>query len=344
MQNISSVGPEKSKSLPITFEDILRARERLRGIAIETPLIESAQLNEIAGRRIFLKLESLQRGGSFKFRGAYNRLAQLASEHGSNVVAWSSGNHGRAVAAAGRLMGIDVTLVMPSDAPEVKKAGARAEGARIVDYDRAHDDREAIARRIAATTNAVIVPSFDDPHIIAGQGTVALEAFAQCRAQGIVPKWLLVPCGGGGLTAGCALASAYDQPQLRVLAVEPSGFDDTARSLQAGERTRNTTLDGNICDGLLAPSPGRLTFDINRRFLNGAISVGEGEVARAMRFAFEELKLVVEPSGAVGLAAVMDRKLAMDESSDSSVIVILTGGNVDLSRFSAILEADLPGH
>jgi len=322
------------------FSDILEARARIAEKASPTPLVEFAELNERAGRRVLLKLENLQRTGAFKFRGAYNLVSEIAAaEPGRPVVAYSSGNHAQAVAAAAALCGLTATIVMPADAPAIKRERTARHGARIVLYDRLTDDREAIARRIAAQENAAIVPPYDHPRIIAGQGTAGLELAEEAQRQGVALSLLLVPASGGGLIAGVALAMAALSPKTRIHAVEPAGFDDLARSLKSGRRERNAKAGGSLCDGLVVETPGELTFEINRRLLAGGLTVTDEEVRAAVRFAFRELKLVLEPSGAAGLAALLAGK-APDRRGH--VAVIVTGGNVDPGLFAAIVAADGP--
>jgi threonine dehydratase len=320
-----------------TFADIEAAARRLQGHARLTPLIEATSLSERFGGRVAVKAESLQIAGAFKFRGAYNRLAQLTpQERSRGVVAFSSGNHAQGVAAAGSRLGISTTIVMPRDAPGNKIENTRQLGAHIIFYDRYTESREAIAARLAQEQRATLVPSFDDPDVIAGQGTVGLEMAAQFRSQFDAELDLvLVPCGGGGLVAGCALALASAAPDASVYCVEPEGFDDTARSLASGER--RTVLSGarTICDALMAPAPGELTFPINSRLLAGGLVVTEEMVLRAMRYAWSELKLVIEPGGAVALAAALHERVDL---RNRKVGIVLSGGNVDAALFRQVLE------
>lgn len=316
----------------VSFADVEVAAQRLAGVAVRTPALTNPALDEAIGRSAILKPETLQRGGSFKFRGAYNRLAMLTDdERRSGVVAWSSGNHAQGVAAAARLLGVRARIVMPEDAPTIKLANTRALGAEVITYDRYTGDREAIARELAARDGGVLVPSYDDPAIIAGQGTAGLELF-QDVAEPL--DALLVCCGGGGLTAGCALALEALSPQTKLFCIEPEGYDDHARSLESGQREHADTSRSSICDALLSPTPGALTFPINRRLLTGGLVVTEAEVRSAMRFAFRRLKLVVEPGGAVALAALLAGRLP-DEYR--RVGVLLSGGNVDPGLFTEIL-------
>jgi threonine dehydratase len=314
-----------------TFADIETAAARLRGVAVRTPLLESEALNERAGGRVLLKAECLQRTGSFKFRGAYNTISQVDARA---VVAYSSGNHAQGVASAARLLGRAATIVMPADAPAIKIENTRSYGAEVRLYDRARESREAIGAEIAARTGAALIKPYDDPRIIAGQGTAGLEIAGQARDRGAAPDLALVPCGGGGLIAGCALALKTAFPGIAVYAVEPAGLDDTRRSLEAGVRQTNAAGATSICDALLLPTPGELTFVINRELLAGGLTVSDDEVLSAIAFAFRHLKLVVEPGGAVALAAVLAGKLALE---GRTAAVVLSGGNVDPALFAAAI-------
>ncbi|MEO8466049.1 MAG: threonine/serine dehydratase [Gammaproteobacteria bacterium] len=318
-----------------TVADVFAAAARMRGRLVETPLLESATLNRLAGMRVLLKAECLQHSGSFKIRGALNRLLQLTEpERNAGVVAFSSGNHAQAVALASHWLGVRATIVMPSDAPAVKVAGTRVWGAEVVFYDRDRDDREKIAAELAAKQGAVLVPPFDDARIVAGQGTAALELAWQAQGCGATLDALYVPCSGGGLVAGSALAIKSFFPRCAVYAVEPKGYDDHARSLAAGERVRGEGGCATLCDGLRAPLPGELTFAINRRELAGAVAVDDAAVRAAMAAAVQHLKIVVEPSGAAALAAV----LASPSGDTQCVGVILSGGNVDPPLLAEVLR------
>lgn len=320
----------------ITIADVEAAAERLRGVAVTTPLLENAQLNARVGGRVLLKAETLQRSGSFKFRGAYNRLNQLdAAQKQAGVVAWSSGNHAQGVAAAAQMLGVPATIVMPSDAPVLKIENTRGYGAEIRLYDRLTESREDIAMGIARERGAVTVPPFDDPHIMAGQGTVGLELARQAEAAGARLDAVLAPCSGGGLMAGLSTAVKHNQRQAELYSVEPAGFDDMARSLAAGTRQRNEGGAASFCDALLTPTPGKLTFAVNRRLLAGGLSVTDEEVSVAMAYAFAVLKLVVEPGGAVALAAVLAGKLPTE---GRTLAVVLSGGNVDPATFAAAIS------
>ena len=319
-----------------TIEDVRAAAMRLAGQAVLTPLLEAPALNARLGGRLLIKAEPLQRTGSFKFRGAYNTLSQLdAEQRRRGVVTWSSGNHAQGVAAAAQLLGVPALIVMPSDAPAIKIANTRGYGAEVVLYDREREEREAIGTKIAEQRGAVIVAPYDDPNVIAGQGTCGLEIAAQAKAKDARLDAVLVCCGGGGLTAGCATALTTESPGTRIYAVEPEAFNDTGRSLAAGERLANAPGGKSFCDALLAPIPGELTFAINRRLVSGGLSVSDREVAAAMAVAFSELKLVVEPGGAVALAAVLSGKIPI---KNRTVAVVASGGNVDRETFAAALQ------
>jgi threonine dehydratase len=317
------------------IDAIRAAAARIAGQAVLTPLLESPAVNARLGGRLLIKAEPLQRTGSFKFRGAYNTLSQLSPEgRRKGVVTWSSGNHAQGVAAAAQVLGIPALIVMPKDAPAIKIANTRGYGAEIVLYDRIRESREDIGTRIAGERGATIVAPYDEPHVIAGQGTCGLEIAAQAKAREIRLDAVLVCCGGGGLTAGCATALAAESPDTKIYAVEPAGFDDTGRSLTAGHRVANAPEAKSFCDALLAPTPGELTFAINRRLLAGAFAVSDREAAQAMAVAFADFKLVVEPGGAVALAAVLSGKYAI---KGRTVAVVASGGNVDRETFSQAL-------
>ena len=320
------------------YADIEAAARRLDGHAVRTPLLQSAALDARTGARILIKPETLQRTGSFKFRGAYNKLRRLIDEgrRPKSVVAFSSGNHAQGVAAAASLLGLEATIVMPSDAPAIKIANTRGYGAEVVTYDRYRESREELAARIAGERQAVIVPPFDDADIIAGQGTAGREIVAQAAAIGAIPDMLITPCGGGGLMAGLALAISHDAPACRIYGAEPASFDDTGRSLRAGERLANAADARSICDALLAPMPGILTFAINRRLVERAVAVSDDEVRAAMAYAFDTLKLVVEPGGAVALAALLDERIPL---RGCTIAVMLSGGNVDPRLYGEAIAA-----
>lgn len=319
-----------------SFSGVLDAARQIAPAAVRTPLIEHPALNEAVGGRVLMKAETLQVAGAFKFRGAYNRISRLSdAEKARGVVAYSSGNHAQGVAAAALAVGTRALIVMPSDSPAVKVEGVRAFGGEVRFYDRWSESREAIGAEIAAERGAILVPPFDDPFIIEGQGTVGLEMLAQTDAP---MDQLLCGASGGGLIAGINLVMAEQSPETRVIVVEPEAFDDTRRSLEAGERTAHPQGAPSICDALMAPLPGELTWPINRR-LAGAATVSDGEVAEAMRFAFRWLKLVIEPGGAVSLAALLSGKVA---ARGLTTGIVLSGGNVDPGLFSAIIEGRFP--
>jgi threonine dehydratase len=325
---------EAPVSLP-TAADVEAAARRLAGVALHTPLLTSAALDSMTGSRVFLKAETLQHTGSFKFRGAYNKLAAIPPERRSGgVVAFSSGNHAQGVAAAARLLGMPCVIVMPRDAPRAKRERTAALGAEVVLYDRERDDREAIAGEIAARRSAVLVPPYDDAMIIAGQGTVGLEIVEDLGALGLAPDVVVVTASGGGLTAGIALVVRARAPGAALYTAEPQGFDDHARSFRSGQREQNAAVSGTICDALMARTPGKLTFAINQSLVGAGVVASDAEVAAAVAFAFSELKLVVEPGGAVALAALMTGKV---DVTGKVAVAVLSGGNVDPELFSRLV-------
>ncbi len=322
---------------PPGLDDIKAARAVLAGQAVVTPLHENTELNARSGGRVLLKCENLQRTGSFKFRGAYNAIASLdPAVRAKGVVASSSGNHAQGVACAAALFGVPATIVMPEDAPANKVARTRADGADIVFYDRLGEDRFAVAARVLAERGGSFVSPFDDPRVVAGQGTCGLEILDQARALGAVPDAVLVCCSGGGLMSGIALAVKSALPAADIYAVEPADYDDFGRSLRAGERIALTERPPSICDALLVPEPGELTFAIARDNVTGGLSVTEDEVRAAVAFAFEHLKLVVEPGGAVALAAILSGTL---DVAGKTVVATLSGGNVDPGLFADIVQS-----
>jgi threonine dehydratase len=321
------------------FKDIEKAARRIEGFAVLTPVIESPMLNAISGGRVLIKAECLQRTGSFKFRGAWNMISKLdAKKAKGGVVAYSSGNHAQGVAAAAQIKGLPALIVMPADTPLIKQENTKSYGAEVVTYDRATQSREAIAARYVKERHAVMVPPFEHADIIAGQGTAGLELAAEASARGVALDGVLVCCSGGGLTAGVALAMEALQPQARVHSVEPAGFDDYARSLISGAIEKNPRLSGSICDALMSPSPGEMTFAINSRLLGEGLAVTDAEAAAAVRFAFEVLKLVLEPGGAVALAAVLSGKI---ETQGKAIGVIASGGNCDPDLYARILRREI---
>ena len=318
-----------------TYADVEAAARQLRGLAVRTPLLESPLLNEVLGGRLLIKPEPLQRTGSFKFRGAYNRISRLSDdERKRGVVAYSSGNHAQGVAAAAHMMEAPATIVMPRNAPAIKIENTRAWGAEVVLYEHSSESRERVGRQIAEERGLTLVPPFDNPLIIAGQGTVGLELAEQAEEAGAVLDAVLSPCGGGGLISGCSLALRARCPNTDIFSVEPEGFDDTARSLASGSRERVLVNAESFCDALLAPMPGELTFAINRELLSGGLAVSDDEVARAMRTALLYFKLVAEPGGATALAAALTGKY---DCRGKTVAVVVSGGNVDPEVFGSAL-------
>jgi len=321
-------------SLP-TAADVDTAARRLAGIALHTPLVSSPTLDAMTGGRIFLKAETLQRTGSFKFRGAYNKLAATPREQcAGGVVAFSSGNHAQGVAAAAKLLQMPAVIVMPSDAPRPKRERTKALGAEVVLYDREREDREKIARELADARGAVLVPPYDDALIIAGQGTTGSEIVEDLAALGVTPDIVIVNASGGGLAAGIALAVKARVPSARLFTAEPAGFDDHLRSFRSGQREKNPRVSGSICDALMAQSPGKLTFEINRALIGDGVSATDEEAGRAVAFAFHELKLVVEPGGAVALAALLAGKV---DVRGKVAVAVLSGGNVDPELFAKLV-------
>ncbi len=319
-----------------TAADVDAAAERLKGVAVRTPLVYSPLLSDMTGGRVFLKPETLQRTGSFKFRGAYNRAVQIPEERrAAGVVACSSGNHAQGLAAAAKLLGMPAVIVMPNDAPALKRERTKALGAQVVGYDRVTEDRDAIANAIAAERGAVFVPPYDDSDVIAGQGTVGREICEDLAALGLSLDIVSANASGGGLMAGISLAVKARFPDALPLTAEPADFDDHARSYKSGIRERNAKPAGSFCDALLAPTPGEITFAVNSKLTGGAVSATDAEVARAVAFAFLELKLVVEPGGAVALAALLEGRIP---ARDKTVAIVLSGGNVDPETFEACLK------
>jgi threonine dehydratase len=325
----------ESKSA-LCLRDVIDASNRIRGKSVYTPLLEFPFLNELVGGRVLLKAESLQRTGSFKFRGALNRLSKLdARQRRAGIVAWSSGNHGIAVSAVSQLLAVPCTVIVPTDVPKAKLEKIRLYNPEVRLYDRAKDSREALAQTIAAESRRSIVPSFDDDDVVAGQGTCGLEIVEQCRNNGILPDILLIPCGGGGLTAGCSLVFKNQLPKTKVYSVEPQGFDDTLQSLRLSKRIANSRLTGSICDALLAPMPGERTFSINQRYLDGGLAVSDDDVRKAIAFAYKNLGLITEPSGVIGLAALLTKQIAI---SGRTCVVIISGANVDVEVLVRTLD------
>ncbi|QWG25139.1 threonine/serine dehydratase [Bradyrhizobium sediminis] len=322
--------------LPVTPADIDAAARVLAPFAVRTPLLSPPVLSERMGTRVFLKPEMLQRTGSFKFRGAFNKMSSIPPDKRSGgVVAFSSGNHAQGVAHAAQILGMQATIVMPSDAPLSKRERTRAFGAEVVLYDRDREDREAIANGIAEKRGATLVRPYDDPLVIAGQGTVGREICEDMAALGVAPDIVIAPASGGGLVAGVATAIKARYPQAMVMSGEPEAFDDHARSLRAGRREPHASKGRTICDALMASIPGEITFAINSRLLSQGVTASDAEVGTAVGFAFRELKLVVEPGGAVGLAALMAGRI---DISGRNVVIVLSGGNVDADMFSRLIS------
>jgi threo-3-hydroxy-L-aspartate ammonia-lyase len=314
----------------IELADIDAAAERLRGVANRTPVVTSRTLDGVVGASVHVKAECFQRGGAFKFRGAFNKISSLSdAERARGVFAYSSGNHAQAVAIAAQLVGASATILMPEDAPRAKLDATRGYGAEIVTYDRWTENREALAARMAGERGLVLVRPYDDPLVMAGQGTVALELLQEVEALDL----LLVPVGGGGLIAGCATVAKALVPDIRVVGVEPETGDDTRRSLAAGERVA-ITVPKTIADGLQASEPGELTFEVNRERVDEVVTVTDADILDAMAFLFDRLKLVTEPSGAVAVAALLANRV---DASGLRVGVIVSGGNVGVARFAELL-------
>jgi threonine dehydratase len=327
--------PLKAQAPLPTAADVEAAARRLSGVATRTPLISSPVLDAATGARVFLKAEILQRTGSFKFRGAYNKLSSIPAERrAGGVVAFSSGNHAQGVAHAAKLLDMPSVIVMPRDAPAAKRARTAAFGAEVVLYDRVKEDREAIARDIAEKRGATLVPPYDDPFIIAGQGTAGREIAEDLATLGLKPDVVVVGASGGGLAAGISLAVKSRVPDAKFFTAEPADFDDTARSFRSGKREHNERLSGTICDALMSNTPGELTFAINRALIGEGVAASDEEVGRAVAFAFRELKLVVEPGGAIGLAALLAGRL---DVRGKVVVAVLSGGNVDPELFHKLV-------
>ena len=326
----------------LSIGDIEAAAARLDGVAIKTPLLHSIVLNERVKAEVFVKPECLQHIGAFKFRGAYNRLSQLDEKtRKSGVVAFSSGNHAQGVAYAAKLLNMPATIVMPSDAPKIKLAGTQSLGANIKLYDRHTESREQIAADIAEQTGAILVPAFDDLDIIAGQGTAGLELMQQLQSQNKAPDSVISPCGGGGLLAGVSTVVKALNERSKVYGIEPDKFDDHVLSRQAGERVKIDGTSKTLCDALMATTPGEITWSINSPLVTDFLRVSEDDVMHAVSFAFRYLKLVVEPGGAVGLAALLQNKLPeLDEyqAVKPQIGLILSGGNIDGAVLQTCLE------
>ena len=320
----------------LSFDDVTAAAECLHGIANPTPVLTSRTLDTLTGAHVFAKAECFQRGGAFKFRGAYNRVARMTpEEHERGVVAFSSGNHAQAVAIAAALLGTKAVIVMPADAPATKLDATRGYGAEVVTFDRYTEDRAAIASALASERGLTLVRPYDDPLVMAGQGTTALELFDHFAGL----DHLVVPVGGGGLIAGCATVAKTIAPGIHVTGVEPAAADDTRRSFAAGERVTIPQPE-TVADGLMVDAPGELTFEVNRRLVDEVVVVSEVQIVDAMAFAFDRMKVVVEPSGAVGLAALLSGAV---DVKGTRVGVIVSGGNVGVDRFAELMASREPG-
>jgi threonine dehydratase len=327
---------EKEVLPEVTASGVRKASERLKGLAIRTPLLEDEFLNEIAGGRVLFKAEVLQHCGSFKFRGAYNFISQLSKEElARGVLAWSSGNHAQGVARAAKIFNARAVIVRPEDAPKLKADKVRAYGAEIVTYDRYTEDREEIAYALQKKTGMAIAPSYDHPNIIEGQGTLALEAYEDATAMGLSLDAFIVCCGGGGLTSGCATILEDVSPKTEVWIAEPEGYDEAWASIRDGKLHKADVTRRTICDAIATPSPGNLTFPIMQRLVKGGVTLTEEDVAKAVIFAYKYLKLVVEPGGAVALAAVLSGKFA---ARDKLTALTLSGGNIDPALFSKLID------
>ena len=325
----------KPSALPVSAADIDAAAAVVAPFAVRTPLLSAPVLNERIGTRVFLKPEMLQRTGSFKFRGAFNKLYSIPVEQrGGGVVAFSSGNHAQGVAAAAKILQMQATIVMPLDAPVSKRERTKSYGAEVVLYDRDREDREAIAREIANKRGATLVKPYDDPFVIAGQGTAGREIAEDMATLGLAPDVVVAPASGGGLIAGVATAVKARFPSADVIVAEPEAFDDHSLSLRAGKRERHQGSGRTMCDALMAAIPGEVTFAINSQLLSRGVVASDAEVGAAVAFAFNELKLVVEPGGAVGLAALLAGRI---DTKDKNVVVVLSGGNVDADMFAKLV-------
>ena len=320
----------------MNIDMIHAAAERIEGHGRKTPLLSSPFLDEIAGRRLFVKAECLQHTGSFKFRGAWSAISALSDEQRKRgVIAFSSGNHAQGIPFAARHFGAPAVVVMPADAPVLKIENTKALGAEVILYDRENEDRDEIGAALAEERGLTLVKPFDNPQVIAGQGTTGLEIAEQAKAEGVSAGTVLVPCGGGGLTSGIALALEEHAPDMVVRPCEPEGYDDVFRSLAAGAIQRNNRTSGGICDAIITPQPGDLTFPIMQRLCGSGIVVSEDEALRAMGLIFQRLKVVAEPGGAVAVAAAL---FHADELEGDAVVAVISGGNVDAGMFQRALE------
>jgi len=324
---------------PLSLEDVRAAHAGLRGAVIRTPLLENADVNAELGGRLLIKAENMQRTGAFKFRGAWWRMANMsAGERARGVITYSSGNHALGVARAARILGASALIVMPADAPKAKIAAVRALGAEIAIFDRGREDYNAVVERLRRETGRIHLPPSGDAQVLAGAGTVALELFEQAEAAGAHPDAILTPCGGGGLTAATALVARALSPATKVYAAEPALFDDTRRSLNAGRRLANPPGRRTICDAIMTPIPGEMTFPINLALLAGGVVASDEEVRAAMRFAFERYKIVIEPGAAVGLAAILNGQV---DIAGRTIATVATGGNIAPERFCGLVKQEM---
>ena len=328
--------PDTTNPYPVSVATVEAAARILRGVVTRTPLLENPEVNDRLGGRLLIKAENMQRTGAFKIRGAYTCISHLdAGQKAKGVIAYSSGNHAQGVALAARLLGTDALIVMPSDVPPAKMQATRALGAEIETFDRDTQNSDEVVERLRAQTGRTVVPPSADPHVLAGAGTVATEILEQAAALDATPDAVLVPCGGGGLTAATAVVMHTLSPRTQVYAVEPALFDDTRRSLAAGKRVGNPKGLRTICDAIMTPIPNTVTFPINLDLLAGGLVASDDEVRAAMRFAFEHYKIVVEPGAAVGIAAILDGRI---DITGKTVATVVTGGNVDPARFCNLIE------
>jgi threonine dehydratase len=326
---------EPNSTLPVSAADIDAAARVVAPFAVRTPLLSFPVLDERAGTKVFLKPEMLQRTGSFKFRGAFNKLSSIPqASRGGGVVAFSSGNHAQGVAAAAKILNMQATIVMPKDSPLTKRERTKAYGAEVVLYDRDKEDREAIANDIAGKRGATLVRPYDDPFVIAGQGTAGREIAEDMTARGLIPDIVVAPASGGGLIAGVATAVKARFPNAEIIVAEPEGYDDHGLSLRAGHREAHHAAGRTICDALMAAIPGQITFSINSKLLAKGVTASDAEVGAAVAFAYRELKLVVEPGGAVGLAALLAGRI---DARGKNIVIVLSGGNVDADLFAKLV-------
>ncbi|WP_025898739.1 threonine ammonia-lyase [Sneathiella glossodoripedis] len=319
-----------------TYETILKAATAIKSVAVKTPLLESPALNEFLGCRLFVKAETLQKTGSFKFRGAFNAISSLSTDQKNRgIFAYSSGNHAQGVALAAQMHGIKATILMPEDTPEIKLNNTKGYGAKVITYNRYTQSREEIGAKIAAQENLTLIKPYDNPHVISGQGTTGIEIIQQLKRLNLEADAIVAPCGGGGLLSGISLAAQTLVPDTRIYAAEPENFDDTTRSLIAGKRLENGTEHKSICDAIVTPMPGELTFPILQSCKASGVTVSDEEAKQAIWAAFHYFKLVVEPGGAVAFAALLQRKI---DVNGKVVVAVLSGGNVDQQLFASTLS------